>query len=153
MGAMDMRVGRKGKQECQSPFLARAGLLRTGEREIPGYYCELQRMWVVETKRGPQPIIDEWVLPQLLTKTRVSDEEDNDTYLALELMTKTLQQLEGDDDRAYGPSGLLQLLTKTETIREADDNFEANHLLELVTKTRTQRETDDDGFQSLGLGN
>lgn len=153
MGAMEMGPGRNEKPASKSPFLARAGLLRTGEREIPGYYCERQQMWVIDTVEGPQPIIDERTLSQLLTKTRVNDEDDDDTYLALELMTKTLQQLEGDDDRTYGPNSLLQLLTKTDTIEEADDNFEANHLLELVTKTNTQQEADDDGFQSLGLDN
>lgn len=137
------------EQAGRSPFLARAGLYRTGEREIPGYYCEREQMWVVETKGEPLPIIDERAISQRLMKVRKS-EAYNDTCLALELMTKTHQQLEGDDDLAYGSNGLLQLLTKTDTIQEVDDNFNGSDLLELVTKTKVQREADDDAFQSLG---
>ncbi|HBO7077297.1 hypothetical protein R5022_04430 [Pseudomonas aeruginosa] len=50
-----------------SPFLAKAGIPRTGEDRLPGYYCEQQKMWVVDTEQGTQPIINEQALSQLLT--------------------------------------------------------------------------------------
>ncbi|MCY1296572.1 hypothetical protein D9M70_459630 [compost metagenome] len=67
-------------------------------------------------------------------------------------MTKTAQQLEGDDDRPFAANHMLQLLTKTHTTQEADDNFETGHLLELITKTAIQQERDDDEnpFTSMG---
>ncbi|WP_205687177.1 hypothetical protein [Chromohalobacter israelensis] len=147
---MDARSYRSEKS--LSPFLAKAGAARTGEDQLPGYYCEQQQMWVVDTEQGLLPIINEQALSQLMTKTRTHEEEDDDSYLALELMTKTHQQTESDDDT--GPIGynhLLQLATKTDSIQEVDDNYSASQLLELVTKTNVEQEADDDGFQFLGF--
>ena len=135
-----------------SPFLAKSGKPRTGEDQLPGYYCELHQMWVVETEQGVLPIINEQTLSQLMTKTRVHNEEDDDNYLALSLITKTHQQLESDDDtRPMTYNNLLELVTKTDSIQETDDNFSTSQLLELVTKTEAKQEADDDGFQPLGL--
>lgn len=147
---MDARNYRSEKSI--SPFLAKAGTPRTGADQLPGYYCEQQQMWVVDTEQGVLPIINEQALSQLLTKTRVHEEEDDDSYLALELMTKTHQQVESDDDtRPTGYNNLLQLATKTESIQEVDDNYSASQLLELVTKTKVEQEADDDGFRFLGF--
>lgn len=135
-----------------SPFLAKAGIPRTGEDLLPGYYCEHQEMWVIDTEQGVLPIIKEQALSQLLTKTRTHEEEDDDSYLALELITKTHQQLESDDDT--GPTGynsLLQLTTKTDSVQEVDDNYSASKMLELVTKTSVKQEADDDSFRLLGF--
>ncbi|MGY0553312.1 hypothetical protein ACW17M_08890 [Vreelandella sp. 2A-K22] len=135
-----------------SPFLANAGKPRTGEDQLPGYYCEQQQMWVVDTEQGVLPIINKKALSQLMTKTRVHNEEDDDNYLALELITKTHQQLESDDDtRPTGHNNLLQLVTKTDSIQEVDDNYSASQLMELVTKTKVEQETDDDGFRYPGF--
>ncbi|MEG3081194.1 hypothetical protein R3F64_15110 [Halomonas sp. 5021] len=147
---MEARNDRSAKSI--SPFLARAGKTRTGEDQLPGYYCDEQQMWVVETEQGVQPIINKQTLSQLMTKTRVHNEEDDDNYLALELITKTHQQLESDDDtRPMGCNNLLQLVTKTDTAHEVDDNYSACQLLELATKTKVEQETDDDGFGTLGF--
>ena len=153
MVAMEkMRAMERTEQRAASPFLAKTAQLRTGEGHIPGYYSDEMDMWVVETGNGPAPIITDGTLSQLLTKTRVSDEDDDDSPFALELMTKTSQQLESDDDRPLFESNqLLQLLTKTDTVSEQDDNFEPNHYLELITKTYAQQERDDDGSLSFGL--
>lgn len=129
----------------ESPFLAKSAQSRTGANDIPGYYSDQLDMWVVETDNGPTPIIAQGALAQLLTKTKVNVEEDDDSPFALQLMTKTAQQIEGDDDRPYAASHMLQLLTKTHTTQEADDNFETGHVLELITKTNTQQESDGDG--------
>jgi hypothetical protein len=135
-----------------SPFLAKAGIPRTGEDQLPGYYCEQQQMWVVDTDHGALPVINEQALSRLQTKTRVRQEEDDDTIFALELMTKTNLQIESDDDtRPMANNNLLQLATKTNSIQEVDDNFSASEFLGLVTKTYAKQEDDDDSFQSLGF--
>ena len=61
-----------------SPFLASASTLRTGEDQLPGYYCEQQQMRVVDTEQGVLPIINEQALSQLKTKTRADGEEDDE---------------------------------------------------------------------------
>lgn len=133
-----------------SPFLANVGTPRTGEDQLPGYYCEQEKMWVVDTKQGARPIIDALALSQSLIKTQAQEEEDDDSRLALELMTKTHQQAESDDDTWPARFGsLLQLVTKTDTVQEVDDNYSAGQLSELVTKTKVQAEADDDDFQYL----
>jgi len=147
MGALHNR-----SEKSISPFLAKAGTPRTGEDQLPGYYCDEQKMWVLDTEQGVLPIINEQAVSQLLTKTRVHEEEDDDSYLAFELMTKTHQQIESDDDTGpVGYNNLLQLVTKTDSIQEVDDSYSASQLLELVTKTKVEQEADDDGFQSLGF--
>lgn len=147
---INMEARNNRSEKNISPFLARSGKNRTGEDKLPGYYSDDQQMWVVETEQGVLPIINEQALSQLMTKTRVHNEEDDDNNLALELITKTHQQLESDDDTGpMGCNNLLQLVTKTETIQEVDDNYSASQLLELVTKTKVEQEADDDGFQFL----
>lgn len=85
-----------------------------------------------------------------MAKTRVHNEEDDDNILALELITKTHQQIESDDDTGpRGSNNLLQLVTKTDSVQEVDDDYSACQLLELVTKTKVEQEADDDGFQFL----
>jgi len=146
----NVRPSHKGKST--SPFLAKVGTPRTGDDRLPGYYCEQQQMWMVDTEQGAQPIINDHILSQLQTKTRADEEEDDDSCLALELMTKTHQQIESDDDtRPNDFNSLLQLATKTDSIQEVDDSYSANQLLELTTKTEAQQEADDDSFHSLGF--
>lgn len=146
MGAMEKTLRR-----TESPFLAQVAQLRTEGSDMPGYYSNKLDMWVVETSGGPTPIIAEGALAQLVTKTRVSEEEDDDSPFALQLMTKTEQQLEGDDESHFAASSMLQLLTKTYAAQEADDNFEPGHLLELMTKTAQGQEGDDDApFMKVG---
>ncbi len=109
-------------------------------------------MWVVDTEQGAQPIINEQVLSQLKTKTRADGEEDDDCQLALELTTKTYLQIERDDDTdPKGFNNLLQLVTKTDSNEEVDDNHLAAQLLEMVTKTKVRQEADDDAIESFGF--
>lgn len=153
---MENNIGRNAHARHRhtniSPFLANAGTPRTGEDRLPGYYCERQQMWVVDTEQGVLPIINKQVLSQLKTKTRADGEDDDDCQFALELTTKTHLQIESDDDtRPNGFNNLLQLASKTGSIDEADDNCSAAQLLELVTKTKVQQEADDDAIQSFGF--
>lgn len=115
-----------------SPFLIKTGRPRIGEDFLPGYYCEQQKMWMVETQDGAQPIINEQALSQLLTKTNQRTESD-------------------DDNWPIGHSKILQLVTKTANKQEVDDNFFASQMLALVTKTKAQQEADDDYPQAFGF--
>ena len=86
---------------------------------------------MIDTEQGARPIINEQALSQSLTKTAQHTESDDDTW-----------------PTRY--SNLLQLVTKTDSIQETDDNHSVSQLLELVTKTKTQQEADDDYSQSFG---
>lgn len=148
MGAIEKKLP-SGK----SPFLAKAAALRTGEDSIPGYYSPVIDMWVVNVNDGPVPIIAKGALAELLTKTKVNVEQDDETSFGLELMTKTYQKVESDDDCSFRRDQLPQLLTKTGFISERDDHVDTSYLLELITKTNVELERDDNGDPSLGLEN
>ena len=141
MGSME-----KSLQAAISPFLAQVAQPRTEGSEMPGHYSNELDMWVVETDQGVKPIIAEGVLAQLVTKTKVQQEEDDDSPYALQLMTKTEQQLEGDDESHFVTNQMLQLLTKTNQVQGEDDNFRTGSLLELMTKTAVNQESDDESF-------
>jgi hypothetical protein len=59
----------------------------------------------------------------LLTKTKIIQESDDNSFDMLELQTKTEQHREEDDDYNY----LLELQTKTFTQRESDDEYLSNN--------------------------
>ncbi len=75
---------------------------------------------------------------EVLTKTRVKRESDDENLCLLELLTKTKVQREQDDEPMHSP----ELQTKTFVEREKDDD--ADVLLELLTKTEVKRERDDE---------
>ncbi|MCE5983737.1 hypothetical protein [Pseudomonas sp. LF19] len=126
-------------------------------------------MWAVESSEGVVPIIADGALDELMTKTKVNAEQDDEGGWQVELLTKTYQKVESDDEdfnpyRALSSAGssallrrfdsskhLLQLLTKTDAKTERDDRCEVNHILELVTKTNVQVERDDNGDPTFGL--
>lgn len=134
----------------RSPFLTGAATPRTGDDQIPGYYSPTLDMWVVDSPAGVKPIISQGALSELLTKTKVNAEQDDEASWQLELMTKTYQKVESDDEPAY-VHDLLQLMTKTDTTTERDDRSDVNHLLELITKTNVELEHDDNGDPTFGL--
>jgi hypothetical protein len=76
---------------------------------------------------------------ELLTKTKVERERDDDQFLS-ELGSKTEVRRERDDRHDI----ILEMMTKTLTARERDDRD--NEMLEMMTKTRAQRERDDEYF-------
>lgn len=96
-----MRAIEKMSQRSISPFLAQSARVRTEGSEMPGHYSKELGVWVVESEQGTKPIIDEGVLAQLVTKTNVQVEGDDDTPYSLQLMTKTEQQLESDDESHF----------------------------------------------------
>ncbi|QOD00990.1 hypothetical protein JYG34_11640 [Pseudomonas entomophila] len=110
-------------------------------------------MWVVETPNGTQPIIARGALDELLTKTKVNSEEDDDSFVTLETLTKTYSKPESDDDLTSNgqASHLLQLMTKTDTVIEEDDPGDSYAMLELMTKTEAELEHDDPGDMQFGL--
>jgi len=112
------------------PYLSRFAISRTEGADIEGYYSDEDAMWVVETEEGTRPIIE------------VANP-------ALELVTKTLAEVEKDDDRQLFA---LELVTKTDAVQESDDKA-ANPwlLLELTTKTAAQLESDDTRLSSTAF--
>lgn len=147
-----MGVMKKVISDEAMPFLARFAIARTGEDRLPGYYSTEMAMWVVNSEAGPVPIIDHFALAELMTKTKVNAEQDDEGLYSLdELKTVTEVRAESDDvDSAM--SHLLELVTKTDTVVEKDDAAnDFNQFLELVTKTSVQVEKDDNGDPASGL--
>lgn len=152
-----------------SPYLSRFATPRTGEDKIPGYYSSDLNMWAIDSPAGAVPIIADGALNELMTKTKVNAEQDDEAPWQVELLTKTYQKVESDDDdyiRYRGQSSvdgfsqglsldstnhLLQLVTKTDANTERDDRCEANQMLELITKTNVELERDDNGDSTFGL--
>ena len=134
------------------PFLARFATPRTGDDRLPGYYSTALDMWVVDTKDGPAPVINQGALAELVTKTKVNAEQDDEGFYALhELKTFTDVKAEGADSPGY-MNQLLELSSKTFIKVESDDaGDQFNHFLELVTKTNVELERDHSSDPSLGL--
>lgn len=130
----------KIRENSVTPFLAKSAIARTSEGSIPGYYCDEMDMWVVETEVSIAPIISQGIIPQLITKTKVNEEEDDESPFFLQLVTKTEQQIERDDDHPPFFNEVLQLITKTDTIQESDDNFEALREAGMVSKEADEKE-------------
>lgn len=143
-------MGAAKKLPLISPFLASAAIPRIGESKLPGHYSKDKDMWVVETESGVKPVIAKGALAELLTKTRQDEEQDDDTPFMLETITKTYQRTESDDDSFTRPNQALELLSKTNTISERNDLGSANFILELLTKTHVELESDDTA-PSMGL--
>ncbi|RMR33374.1 hypothetical protein ALP87_05245, partial [Pseudomonas syringae pv. coriandricola] len=76
------------------PLLAKTAVPRTGSDNLPGYYSPLHDMWVVETIDGVKPIITRGALDELLTKTKVNTEEDDDSFVTLETLAVRSGQLQ-----------------------------------------------------------
>lgn len=154
---------------ANSPYLARFAIPRTGDDCLPGAYSLELKMWVTGSGDQAVPVIADGALNELMTKTNVNTEQDDDTFWQVELLTKTFQKVESDDEdpspyrgqalpgqseklHCFRPaSPLLQLVTKTEANVERDDRGELNHILELMTKTAIELERDDNGDSTLGL--
>jgi hypothetical protein len=125
------------------PYLMRYSVLRTSERELPGYYSPDLDVWVLDQDKSQVPVINVCNRVELTTKTKVGEEQDDQCLSFLETITKTDVQQERDDSDLE-MNHLLELTTKTNNNSESDDNsMELNHFLELTTKTRTFSESDD----------
>ena len=105
-----------------TPFLFSYAVTRTPHPDIKGRYCPVQDLWVVDTPSGSKPIVQTGALEELVTKTLVQQESDDERIEAApisELATKTKVETESDDEIA--PSALLELATKTDHQLESDD--------------------------------
>lgn len=79
------------------PYLSQFACPRTEVAALGGFYCSERAMWMVETVDGPLPAIEcGSASHEMLTKTEVTSESDDD--MVLELLTKTAVQAEQDDD-------------------------------------------------------
>lgn len=138
------------------PLLSTLAVARQTGESIPGQYCTINQMWMVEVDGEHRPLIGMASgLAEVVTKTKVEQESDDSASYAasLELATKTLTVTEQDDVSAWA-SGLAALLTKTEVNHEQDkqdvDAF-GTALLEVSTKTSTDVERDDQAVRLPGL--
>lgn len=121
------------------PLLLDFEVPRIGEKDVPYSYDNVLDINVVEKEGSKIPYISYGSnQAELLTKTEVDREQDEDVINCLELQTKTNAQREHDDE----VMNCLELSTKTAVPREQDD--ESFNLLELYTKTRAERERDDE---------
>lgn len=114
-------------QPKTQPFLTRYAVTRMPQPPICGGYCAERDLWVEDTQEGSRPIvIANAALAGMVTKTLTVQEQDDDHFVRVpELVTKTDQQQESDD-QSMGLS-----------------------LSELVTKTYLEMESDDEGAQLL----
>ena len=79
------------------PYLSQFACPRTQGASLGGFYCSEKAMWMVETADGPLPAIECGSASQeMLTKTDIKSESDDD--IVLELRTKTAVRAEQDDD-------------------------------------------------------
>ena len=109
------------------PFLFRFAQPRSVDAEMPGHYCDEQKVWVLETVTGERPIIEidggSLIATQSKTMTQVeTDDDDYDNAAMVETSTYTKVRQEADDQDAQ--SGLLELQTKTEVVQERDDEVD-----------------------------
>lgn len=140
-----------------APMLTRHAVDRQPGQEIPGRYCAVRRMWVVDLSTGAEPLIEvSGALAELTTKTKVEQESDDTTDVSdLQLVTKTDVQQERDDESRWA-GGHLALETKTEVNTEQDKQdpeAAGMALLELDTKTaiRVEQDRQDRDAFSVGL--
>ncbi|KQA16759.1 hypothetical protein BFX35_01795 [Vibrio cholerae] len=102
------------------PFLVNFAMTRSQAPTIGGHYSQELDMWVDDEHE--KPMIEFSHTAELVTKTKVQSESDDESLCALELLTKTFVSPESDDD--------LQKI----------------RLHELMTKTSVELESDDEGF-------
>lgn len=105
------------------PLLARFAVLRSQAPAIEGRFCEITDMWVVDTPRGPQPLVISDGGGDTTTGTFVQAEaDDTDAGLGLMLGTSTFTKVGGEgDDTDVSASALLEITTKTDAQVERDD--------------------------------
>ena len=106
-----------------TPFLMGFSVGRKGSTELPGFYDQKMKVWVVEVNGQLRPLVETASeISEILTKTEATRERDDASHsLSLEISTKTRTQMERDDTSNFSISDLLELSTKTNTLRERDD--------------------------------
>ncbi|WP_158918712.1 hypothetical protein [Caulobacter sp. S45] len=108
-----------------SPFLAAYAVPRTGDAHIPGRYDPTLNVWVVDTSKGVQPLIEtELTVGGTSTSTAVRMEQDDTDTSPLQLAsttTHTKVNVEGDDLDA-STNALAEISTKTHAQVESEDH-------------------------------
>jgi len=114
-------------QPKTQPFLTRYAVTRMPQPRIGGGYCAERDLWVEDTPEGSRPIVTaNAALAGMVTKTLTVQEQDDDNFICVP-----------------------ELVTKTEQEQESDDQCVGLSLSELVTKTYLELESDDEGAQLL----
>lgn len=124
------------------PFITLFAESRTVTSPLPGKYDEELQVTILNESEMKIPIIKACRNQEILTKTKVQRESDENSMVLLETMTKTEARRESDDVSANLP----ELFTKTDVIREADDDRLFSLELQTKTMTRIEREGDDNHF-------
>ncbi|AYL96528.1 hypothetical protein [Mucilaginibacter celer] len=100
-----------------------------------------QSLNVIEREGMVIPIIEaDRLNAELMTKTKVTQERDDDRLLPLEDVNSNFNNLKNG-------ALLLELTTKTLVAQERDD-VRNDFLFELTTKTRVKSERDDEHFDN-----
>ncbi|MDR9767203.1 hypothetical protein RJP56_14160 [Shewanella baltica] len=108
--------------EQSKPFILHYATQRVSSSSpsLGGHYCDQLHMWVEDGTNTPIINIVNAKNAELLTKTNVQVEQDDESF-SLEMLTKTKVNVESDDmDNKL--CHLSELLTKTDVIQESDDN-------------------------------
>lgn len=80
------------------PLLIRDARERTPHPVLAGGYDEHARLWMIESPDGPKPAAATGTdALEILTKTRVRQESDDEEFSLLAIVTKTDIQQEADD--------------------------------------------------------
>ncbi|PPC94860.1 MAG: hypothetical protein CTY33_02945 [Methylotenera sp.] len=111
------------KNKLVMPLLMKKITKRTHTPPLPGRYCKDSDVWVIETEKGGQPLIEsDHTVLELLTKTEAVREQDDQSIL-LASITKTMSQIESDDESKnfIRRNRIAELMTKTKVHREQDD--------------------------------
>lgn len=107
------------------PLLIRQACDRTSRGELPGAYDDEARLWLVDGEQGPRPLASSADLEglEILTKTRVRQEADDEEFALLEITTKTSVNQEADDQKMHVAGLEMEIVTKTDVQQEADDQI------------------------------
>jgi hypothetical protein len=133
------------------PYLAGQAIRRTDGPSLPGRYCPVSHLWVVEEDEGLTPLVrSRESRLGLVTRSRVSPENDDRSFpMSLAAITKTAVQLEGDDEKVRNQRNSLLLASVTKTTVQVEgidfpvERHRSSPLFELATKTEAKRERDD----------
>ena len=84
---------------AHKPFILNYAIERVHSQvpSLGGHYCNKEHMWIDDTSKTPIIDLVDRDCPELMTKTNVQVESDDNSY-ALEMQTKTKVQVESDDN-------------------------------------------------------
>lgn len=116
-------IGEQRGIKMNKPIILDNAVERTGDGSNIFKYDYSKDMNVVKMENITIPFIDIGESSELLTKTKVDRESDDDEFRLLELLTKSAEDRERDDDEYMS---FAELVSKTFVDRERDDEDDIN---------------------------